>query len=132
MSNINMIGNTKSTIDGKSWWKQRIEKNDYIPLPCKNGCKLATKLLGNVQENTNLYHQPSTSINREKPFSDNYKFTSYFHDSSNCYCSLPTNNDRKVSNVTPIGVEKSKKTISISNCSDCTKNIKCSICNISG
>jgi len=132
MSNINMIGNMKSTIGGKSWWKQRIEKNDYISLTCKNGYKLGTKLLGNVQENTNLYHQPSTSINHRKPFSDNYKSTSYFHDDSKCYCSLPTNNDRKVNNVNSIGVGKSKKTISISNCSDCSKNIKCYICNISG
>jgi len=125
-----MIDNMKLAIDEKSWWKQRIEKKDYIHLPCKNSCQLATKLFKNVQENTNVYHQPNTSITHEKPSSDNYKSTSSYHDDSKCYCSLPTNNDRKVNNV--IGVRKSKKTVSISNCSDCMKNIKCYICNISG
>lgn len=128
-----MIGNMKSTVDGKSWWKQKLEKNDNIPLTCKNSCRLATKLLGNVQENTNLCRQPSISIDHEKQFSDNYKSTyGYFHDDSKCYCLLPTNNDRTLNNVTTIGVGKSKKNISISNCSDCKKNIKCYICNISG
>jgi len=85
----------KSRSDGKSWWKQRIEKNDYTPLTFNNVGNLATKPLENVQEKTYLYHQPRTITNHEKPFSNNYKSSNYYHDDSKCYCSLPTNNDHK-------------------------------------
>jgi len=97
MPNEKKIGNMKSRHDEKLWWKQRIEKNDYTPLTFNNDDKVATKLLENVQEKTHSYHQPSTITNHEKPFSNNYiyKSSNYYHDDSKCYCSLPTNNDRK-------------------------------------
>jgi len=127
MSNVKMTGNMKSTLNGKSCWE---EKNDYTPLTCKNCCELATILLENFEEKTRLYQQPSTSTNPEKPFSD-YKSTSYYHDDSKCYCSLPTNSDRRINNAAAIGVGKSNDSLSISNSLNCADNIKCCVCNVS-
>ncbi|XP_025207391.1 uncharacterized protein LOC112603158 isoform X2 [Melanaphis sacchari] len=102
----------KSTLDGKSRWKEKIENKDYTPLTCKNCCELATKLLENFEEKTHLFHRPSTtSTNPERPFDDNKSSTSYYHDDSKCYCSLPTNSDHCLEN--------------------CTKNVKCCVCNVS-
>ncbi|KAE9526236.1 hypothetical protein AGLY_013867 [Aphis glycines] len=127
ISNVKMIGNMKSMVDGKSC----LEKNDYTPLTCKNCCELATRLLENLEEKTRLCHQQSTiSTYPEKPFSDS-KSTSHYHDDSNCYCSLPTNNDRRIKNVAAIAVGKSNNTVSISNCLECTKSSKCCVCSAS-
>jgi len=122
-----MIGNVKSTLDGNS----SLEKNDYTPLTCKNCCELATKLLENLEEKTRLHHQQSTiSIYPEKPLSDS-KSTSYYHDDSKCYCSLPTNNNCRINNVAAITVGKSNNTVSISNCLECTKSSKGCVCSAS-
>lgn len=121
-----MIGHTKPTLDGKSCWKSKIEKNyNDAPLTCKNCCTLATKLLENFDEKMSLYHRPCTSENHKKRFGNNFKSSGYCHDDSKCYCSLPANDNRKV--------RKFDNTAAISKCLDGTRNgiNKCSVCNVS-
>lgn len=90
----NIINNNlKSTFHRKSWWKNKIEKNielnnnvnNYSSLTCNFCCDLATKLLYNFKEKSQLFHPLNINENSNSHISKNYENS--YHDDSKCYCS---------------------------------------------
>lgn len=112
-NNKTFNGDMKSTLNGTSWWENKIEK------------KSKHKMLENFEEKDFIIQKLNINESLEKCLCENNE--SNYHDDSKCYCSRLTNSIYKANKYLTV---KKTKNYSNTECTNHRKNFRCCACSI--